>query len=74
MFMIARGSSLLLHSYSYSETGRSRRSKEICKNKNSSGEIAALLFQDDITPHMTRDLVKKLKPIVRVNAPTIVQL
>ncbi|OBZ16720.1 hypothetical protein [Bacillus sp. FJAT-26390] len=56
---------------------RERRTNKfyfIINYKNSSGEIAALLFQDDITPHMTRDLVKKLKPIVRVNAPTIVQL
>lgn len=41
---------------------------------NSSGEVAAILFQDDITPHLTKKLVEQLRPLINVNEPTSVQL
>jgi len=41
---------------------------------NSTGELAAMLFSDDIVPHLTKRLVTKLKPMITSNQAKTVQL
>ncbi|MFC6333787.1 hypothetical protein ACFP56_14255 [Paenibacillus septentrionalis] len=42
--------------------------------KNSSGEIAAIVFQDDISNGHTRKLIRLLQPMIKTNEQHIVQL